>query len=195
MLQRYRIVCPRSAASLALSGDRRALVALGVGAWFVALAVVLTAAKLGLLVNTSPSVPLGFYWLSNATPLRGDYVAACPPPSPLFEWARATGRLSMGRCPGGFAPLLKVLAADGGDSVRVDADGVRVNDVHWPSSAPLREDASGQPLPRLAGFHTTLRAGEVLLMSEHCALGFDGRYFGPLPTSAVTASAVPLFTW
>jgi conjugative transfer signal peptidase TraF len=173
---------------------KRALGAAVIG-WLLAITMVLAAAKVGVRLNISPSVPLGVYWLSTSTPVRGGYVAVCPPPSPLFKEARARGYLSPGSCPFDFGPMIKVFAAGQGDHVRIDADGVRINDRLWPRSLPLPVDASGWVLPQSTGLDTALSKDAVLVMSEQCGLGFDSRYFGPLQSSAITASAVPLFTW
>jgi conjugative transfer signal peptidase TraF len=174
---------------------RRRLVAALVATWLAVLVAVFTAGELGLRFNTSPSVPLGFYHLSARAPLRGDYVAACPPPSSVFKLARAHGYLGRGPCPGDFVPIIKLLAAVEGDDVRIDRDGVRVNTVLWRSSAPKPSDRSGWALPQLAGFRAVLRRSDVLLMSKDCDVGFDGRYFGTLPSSVISAAAVPLLTW
>ena len=40
-----------------------------------------------------------------------------------------------------------------------------------------------------------LRPGEVFLLAPGSAASFDGRYFGPVPDSAVFGEAVPLWTW
>jgi conjugative transfer signal peptidase TraF len=175
-------------------GPRLALL-LFLSTWLVALLVVCAVIQLGLRLNISPSVPLGFYRLVNALPVRGEYVALCPPPSPAFRLARLHGYLASGPCPGDFVPMVKVLAAKHGDRVSVDARGVWINDTLWPRSAPLRVDSSGWSLPRLSNFRAVLGTDEVFVMSESCRLGFDGRYFGALPGAVIIAKAVPLLTW
>src|SRR4051794_9257651 len=142
---------------------RSRLVAALVATWLLVLAAVFTAGKLGLRFNTSPSVPIGFYLLSDRAPFRGDYVAACPPPWSVFKVARAHGYLGHGPCPGDFVPILKVLAAADGDDVRIERDGVRINAVLWRSSAPQPSDRSGWVLPWLAGFRAVLGRSDVLL--------------------------------
>jgi conjugative transfer signal peptidase TraF len=135
------------------------------------------------------------YWLTSAPPARDGYVAVCPPPAPIFEEARARGYLGYGRCPGGYAELIKVLAAGPAERVRIDASGVRVGERRWPRSTPKAVDGAGRPLPTPTVLDETLGRSSVLVMSQDCALGFDSRYFGPVPRSAVIATAVPLLTW
>lgn len=163
--------------------------------WLALLAVASAASAAGLRINTSPSVPRGIYWLtSDRLPARGGYVAVCPPPAPVFDRARARGYLGPGRCEGNYAEMIKVLAAGPGDLVRIDADGVRVGERAWPSSSPARVDAAGRGMPRPPMLETTLES-TVVVMSEDCELGFDSRYFGPLPNSAVKATAIRLLAW
>jgi len=163
--------------------------------WLAAIALALIAGEAGLRLNTSASVPRGFYWLSSEPAARGAYVAVCPPHAAIFHLARARGYLGHGRCAGDYAELIKVLAAGSGDRVRIDESGVRVGTHYWSSSVPEVVDAAGRPLPRLGMLDTTLGNESVLVMSQDCASGFDGRYFGPLSRSDVVGTAVPLFIW
>jgi conjugative transfer signal peptidase TraF len=162
--------------------------------WLALLAATSAASAAGLRVNASKSVPRGFYWLTSDPPARGGYVAVCPPPAPVFDQAKARGYLGPGRCDGNFAELIKVLAAGPGDQVRIDGSGVRVGGHLWPASSRATVDAAGRAMPVAAELETTL-AGSVVVMSADCELGFDSRYFGPLPSSAIQAAAIPLLTW
>jgi conjugative transfer signal peptidase TraF len=173
---------------------KRVLLRLLLG-WLSAIALLLVAGEAGLRLNTSASVPRGFYWLVSEQPALGAYVAVCPPRSSVFELARERGYLGPGRCSGGSAELIKVFAAGPGDRVRIDASGVRIGDRLWPNSAPKAADAAGRPLPRAPMLDARLSAASVLVMSQDCALGFDARYFGPLSRSAIVGTAVPLITW
>jgi conjugative transfer signal peptidase TraF len=170
----------------------------GVAGWSVltALAIVQLAALAGLRVNLSPSVPRGLYWLQSEPPRVGDYVAVCPPHSPLFERALLRGYLSPGPCPSGYGELLKVLAADERASVAVSTNGVEIDGALWPLSAPKHMDALGRAVPQLElPWHKVLSASTVLVMSDRNASGFDSRYFGPLDRAAVIAGAELIFTW
>lgn len=163
--------------------------------WLLAIAIAIAAGQAGLRINTSASVPRGVYWLSSRPAAVGVYVAVCPPPWRVFEQARARGYLWRGPCAGNYGQMIKVLAAGPGNAVRIDADGVRIDGRLWPGSEPLRADATGWVLPQLAGLRTTLSDHAALVMSQECAQGFDSRYFGPLPITAITATAIPLLTW
>jgi conjugative transfer signal peptidase TraF len=171
------------------------LASAGLMAWAAMLAALLVLGQAGLRLNLSPSVPRGFYWLASKAPTRGAYVALCPPPSRLFAVARERGYLQKGRCAGDYAEMVKVLAAGPGDRASIGPDGVRVRGRLWPSSAPLSADARGRTLPKPALLPRELASDSVLVMSKDCLEGFDSRYFGALPRSAIVATAIPLATW
>ena len=63
----------------------------------------------------------------------------------------------------------------------------RSNRNAWPRCVGIRT------LPRWSGCHT-LASSEVFLMNPTVPNSLDGRYFGPLPTTAIVARAVPLWT-
>jgi type IV secretory pathway protease TraF len=54
-------------------------------------------------------------------------------------------------------------------------------------------DSRGRTLPVWQGCHV-IADGEVFLMNWQSADSLDGRYFGPIPTSAVIGRAVPMWT-
>ncbi|MET4019711.1 type IV secretory pathway protease TraF [Bradyrhizobium sp. F1.4.3] len=54
-------------------------------------------------------------------------------------------------------------------------------------------DRRGRPLPAWQGCRVVAE-DEVFLMNWQSAVSFDGRYFGPLPTSTVIGQAVPVWT-
>jgi conjugative transfer signal peptidase TraF len=147
----------------------------------------------GARFNSTPSFPRGLYWIT-ATPIeRGSLVLACPPPSEAIAEARRRGYLDAGFCPGGSAPLIKRVAALGGDWVTVAPAGVEVNGSTLPNSRPLAADADGRPLPVYRTEGRTLAPGEVLLMSDFNPLSFDGRYFGPIERGQVQAVVRPVW--
>lgn len=149
----------------------------------------------GARVNTTKSIGLGLYWTSDRPVQKGEYVLLCPPVVGVIEEARRRGYLAAGFCPGGYGYLMKRILATGGDAVTVDADGVRVNGLLMPHSAPLAADGAGRPLPRFQADRYVLSASEVLLMSDVSSTSFDGRYFGPVGRAQIKTVIVPVLTW
>ena len=164
-------------------------------------AFLLTAAALGvgcllrltLCVNLVPdSMPRGIYLLLRPPgPPRPRLALFCLPPE-LARLGRARGYLGLGTCPGGAAALLKPVVATAGDRVVVDGRGVSVDGRLLPRSAPLPRDSEGRSLEVRWTGPLTLPPGTFLAVSTFTGRSWDGRYWGPLPASALRAWAFPL---
>jgi conjugative transfer signal peptidase TraF len=139
-----------------------------------------------LVWNASASVPVGLYAVRPVERLAVTELVVVRPPEPLAAFLADGGYLGYG------APLLKRVAALPGQTVcRVGAE-VRVEGVTW---ATARErDRLGRRLPAWSGCRR-LRDGEVFLLNRDEPDSLDGRYFGPLPHSAVLGRAHPLWTY
>jgi len=159
------------------------------------LTVAALAQALGIRINTTRSIPLGIYRVSDAAVGKGADVLVCPPPGPLFAEARSRGYLGAGFCAGGYGYLMKRIVATAGDVVAVADEGVRVNGALLPASAPRAVDAGGRGLPRFRTDAYTLGTTEVLLMSPASPTSFDGRYFGPVDRAQIQAVLTALLTW
>lgn len=140
-----------------------------------------------VLINESPSLPRGL-WLRDAPitpdrPLRRGDVVAVPQPPEVRPVLAALG------VPADL-PLLKRVAAVGGDRVCADGRGL---------VAPFRtvrvtqRDGLGRPLPTWTGCRA-LGPDEVLLLGDTAA-SFDGRHFGPVPKDRLLGRYRELLTW
>jgi conjugative transfer signal peptidase TraF len=149
----------------------------------------------GARINTSKSIPVGLYWTTNGPMEKGAYVLFCPPPSGVFNEARARGYIGAGFCPGDYGYLMKQVAATQRDTVTVTSEGVRVNGERWPQSMPRLADEAGRLLPRFQADGYVLGHAEVLLMSNGSPTSFDGRYFGPVSRAQLETAIKPILTW
>ncbi len=149
----------------------------------------------GARINTSKSIPVGLYWTTSGPMEKGAYVLFCPPPSWVFNEARARGYIGAGFCPGGYGYLMKRVAATARDTVTVTNEGVRVNGERWPQSMPRFADKAGRRLPRFQADGYVLGQAEVLLMSNGSPTSFDGRYFGPVSRAQLETAVKPILTW
>lgn len=149
----------------------------------------------GMRVNTSRSIAQGLYWTSADPVVKGAYVFLCPPESDVMAQAKRRGYLLDGRCPGQYGYLMKKVVATADDEIVISDQGVRVNGVLLPFSAPLAHDRSGRSLQRFAPSRFTIGIAELLLMSDVSATSFDGRYFGPIDRAQVKTVIVPVLTW
>src|SRR2546423_3988163 len=150
------------------------------------------AARNGLRFNVDSSMPLGAYWFIPGPVWRGATVQACLPLS-LARYAQRRRILSDGSCSTGVMPVVKVLAATGGDIVDVSDSGLRVNGHPWPMSAPRRYDASGRRVDlRLHSGRYVVPTNHVFLLGES-AYSWDSRYWGSIARSTVAGRWVPLY--
>jgi conjugative transfer signal peptidase TraF len=138
-----------------------------------------------LIWNASASAPIGLYALRPVgDPPRGVLVAVRPP-QPLAAWMAARGYLPEG------LPLLKHVVAKAGQ--RVCRRGLVVTVDGRPLASARERDSRGRLLPVWQGCRTLAR-GELMLMNLAVPDSLDGRYFGPLPASAVLGRAAPILT-
>ncbi len=138
----------------------------------------------GIVINETPSLPLGFYRKQPHRPVeKGCFVLFELPETETLTQPYARGQ------------LIKQVAATAGDRVTVCGAGVFVNGSRLENSAPLASDLYGQDLPKLALVNHELGPGEVFTMSTHHPRSFDGRYFGPIPRDQILAVLAPVWTW
>ena len=148
----------------------------------------------GARVNTTASFPIGLYWQLQRSAGKGDLVLLCPPAETVFLTALARGYLSPGFCQSGSSPLLKRVVAIGGDHVVITPTGTTIKGVVVPNSRQRALDPAGRPLPHLR-IDRVLPEGQVLLLSDHHASSFDGRYFGPVAATHLRGVVVPVWVF
>ena len=137
-----------------------------------------------LLWNASASVPIGLYGIEPPGKLAvTNLVVAAAPELATFFAER--GYLPLG------VPLIKRILALPGQSVcrtglLITVDGKAVGTA-------LAQDSRGRALPVWQGCRLIAR-DEVFLMNSDEAGSLDGRYFGPIPVTAIVGRALPLWT-
>jgi conjugative transfer signal peptidase TraF len=149
-----------------------------------------------LRFNLTPSMPLGIYRIvpvAISAVARGMEVAVCAPTG-ASALGRSRGYLSVGRCPSGTEPLLKVIAGVAGDDVTVSARGVAIDGCLLANSRPFSRDLAGRRLrPWLSG-HYRLHRGQLWLYANN-ERSWDSRYWGPASVTDVMARAVPILRY
>lgn len=149
----------------------------------------------GIYINTTPSFPVGFYKIVDEPVGMGAYVSFCPPQDKVFDMAVARQTISTGNCPGGYGMLLKRVFAQAGDTVSIDAAGIKVNGELLPNSAQIRVDIDGLELPQYRMDEKLLNDSEFLLISDLNPNSFDARYFGLIAGLQIQHVVEPFFTW
>lgn len=179
--------------ALAVARQRRPALALLAASCGVALAVIIGGTIGGLRINTTPSEPLGLWRVATLDrPVQvGDMVFVCPPPTDAISEGFERGYLRLGLCPGGFGPLIKTVAAVGGQRIDVGG-GITIDGRQIANSDLVARDGRGRPLRPYAG--GTVPAGFLFLHSPF-PRSWDSRYFGPVPASGVLGLAKQVLTY
>ena len=138
-----------------------------------------------LIWNASASTPVGFYTIGDVGALDVTDLVAVDAPEPLATFLSDGGYLPRG------VPLLKRVAAVPGQ--RVCRTGLVITVDGVPMGDALDRDRRGRLLPIWRGCQLVAN-GELFLMNWQVRDSLDGRYFGPLPASAVIGRATPLYT-
>ena len=124
---------------------RRGAIMLAV-TWMVAVACLIAVAAIGgYRLNVTPSEPLGLWRIKalGRSAEIGDLVFVCPPATEMFEEARRRGYLRRGLCAGGFAPLIKMIAALPGQHVEI-TDHVVIDGGSLAASTVRKTDGEGK---------------------------------------------------
>jgi conjugative transfer signal peptidase TraF len=135
--------------------------------------------------NASNSVPIGLYHVQPVTRLSVTELVAVRPPDLLAAFLDLNGYLPIG------VPMVKRVLALPGQTVcrnglTIAVDGIDVGDAR-------ERDGRGRPLPSWRGCRV-IAEGDVFVMNWQSEDSLDGRYFGPLPASAVIGRVVPVWT-
>ena len=138
-----------------------------------------------LIWNASASVPIGLYAVRPVDALYLSELVVVDPPKPLAGFLAARGYLPKG------VPLLKHVLALPGQTICRSSSAITVDGVAV--GFALDHDHLSRPLPVWQGCGV-LAAHEVFLMNQQSEASLDGRYFGPLPASAIVGRADPLWT-
>ena len=138
-----------------------------------------------LIWNASASTPVGFYTIGDVGALDVTDLVAVDAPEPLATFLSDGGYLPRG------VPLLKRVAALPGQ--RVCRTGLVITVDGVPMGDALDRDRRGRLLPIWRGCQLVAN-GELFLMNWQVRDSLDGRYFGPLPATAVIGRATPLYT-
>ncbi len=172
--------------------DRRILFSLATVVALIFGAVVVAFVG-GFRLNLTPSEPLGLWRIEplHRIVAAGDLVFVCPPITAAFEEARHRGYLRWGSCPGGVAPLIKMVAALPGQRVEIGADVV-IDGEELTASDLRATDGEGRAIRPYTG--GVVPAAHLYLHSSY-ASSYDSRYFGPVPDSGLLGFARPVLTF
>ena len=156
------------------------------------LSVAATAQLARLRFNTSCSLPVGIYIATNDANSR--LIEFCPAPPFSTESAWRGYRTRGTACSDGRVPLLKPIVAVAGDRIVLSADGIRVNGILLPKTAPLYRDAAGHSLRPWRFGSYAVEKGTVWVASTYNPGSYDSRYMGPIDITHIRLRLRPLWT-
>jgi conjugative transfer signal peptidase TraF len=151
------------------------LVVLILGTGFITKSIL----KKNILVNISPSVPVGIYLRTSSkkTPAYGDLIRFCAP-----RWISERGYTKTSRyCLNKRPALLKPIAALPGDKIGYTTKSgliyLTLNN-RMTSAVVLKSDTKGRAMPMFRP--GIVPQNSFLPLSTYNARSADGRYFGPV---------------
>jgi conjugative transfer signal peptidase TraF len=136
--------------------------------------------------NASESLPIGLYSVEPVGQLTVTNLVVATPPQPLAAFLAQRGYLPFG------VPLIKRILALPGQSVCRNERTISVDGIEMGTA--LAHDRLGRALPVWQGCQA-ISQGEIFLMNWDEPASLDGRYFGPIPFSAIIGRAKPLWTF
>jgi len=179
--------------NLTLSGMARPR---GLILWtFIAISIIslpsMLANALGLRVNTTRSLPMGIYAVTNDA--FCELIEYCPEGNAAKE-SKNRGYRNAGSCPDGAEPLIKPVVAREGDVVEFSLRGISVNGNLLKNTAPLPLDGAGRPLIHWNFGVYRVASGEAWVASIYNYGSYDSRYFGPVRISSIHNRLRPIWT-
>jgi conjugative transfer signal peptidase TraF len=140
-----------------------------------------------LVVNDSPSMPRGLYWIRlGAVPTQRGEAVLFRPPVPFAALIVTRSWL-----PDGMPLLKSVGGLQGNLYCAIDHRFVVSGEDIGPIFA---RDGQGNPLPRIGGCRS-VGHDEFLPVSNTIERSFDGRYMGAIPFANVIGTGFPLLTF
>ena len=137
-----------------------------------------------LVWNASASVPVGLYAVRSPGRLAVNDLVVVRPPGPLAEW------LADGRYLPRGVPLIKPVGGLPGQTVCRRGAVASVDGTIRAESRT--RDHVGRLLPAWSGCRS-IGQGEIFLLNASEPESLDGRYFGPLPSTAIVDRAVSIW--
>jgi len=139
---------------------------------------------LGLMINTSSSMPLGIYHQTTKPIQRGDIVAICLPRDSQ-QYGLKRHYLRYGSTCKGSESLIKRILAVPGDSVTLTDNHLIVNGLKY-SYQTRHQDTNGRSLKIYPRGHYPKTLGYWLIGTNN-PHSWDSRYWGPISSKYLLA--------
>ena len=157
----------------------------------------------GLIINLTPSMPIGLYHLSPLPHRLHDGMIVCLcPPSPasnpaMAQAVRARWLLTSpsSTCPAHLVPFIKRIGATPGQTVSLTMNDTSIDGHRLPGTAIKRFAKNGQPIIHQKPGIYHMKLGQVWAWDNSSPWAYDSRYWGPLPVANILKQARPVLTW
>ena len=149
----------------------------------------------GLAFNVTDSMPIGFYHVEHAAlPVTKGTIAQVCLPAAIESMGLRNGYLGRGTCPAHATPVLKILAATGGDRVTLEDKRILVNGHVLPGSETAVNDTHHRPLEHVPRGSFVLAKDQIWLWTPN-PKSWDSRYYGPANQDDVIGKATLLLSF
>ena len=157
------------------------------------LLAVITLALHFLVLNLSPSMPVGLYLKTgkaNASNLKtGDLVLACLPPE-IKKFGLARGYLGKASICQGADAVIKQIYGVPGDDLTLTMKGMITKSAYYIFPTKVR-DSQNRPLPYISRGAYNNTTG-YWLIGTNSPDSWDARYWGPVPLTNILSHVKPL---
>ncbi len=157
----------------------------------------------GLIINVTPSMPIGLYRLSSLPRrLHDSMIVYLCPPSParnlaMMQAVRGHWLLTSPRstCSAHLVPFIKQIGATPGQTVTLTMRGTSIDGHPLPATAIKHFAKNGQPMIHQKPGSYQMKSGQVWVWDNSSPWAYDSRYWGPLPVANILKQARPVLTW
>lgn len=161
----------------------------------------------GIIFNVTPSLPIGFYKIDRITGRQpqlhdNQIILLCPPSpaaaNPAMRQAIKAGwliRSPQSPCVDEIVPFLKKIAAQHGQTITISMTGLSVDNQPLPRTAiePRAENGTRIIHQKMGSYR--VERGQIWVYDNSSPWAYDSRYWGPISTQNVIATAAPVLTW
>jgi conjugative transfer signal peptidase TraF len=158
------------------------------------------AARAGIVINITPSIPIGLYQQSPyraGMPMTPEtLVLACLPShtATLGQSRHYINDVAHGRCASHTTPIGKHVLAVTGDTIVFTARGFVRHGHLVVGTAPLPRDHAGRRLQHIPFRQYIIGANEYWLYTTRPD-SWDSRYWGAISTPAIIGVLTPMWLW
>jgi conjugative transfer signal peptidase TraF len=146
-----------------------------------------------IVINISPSIPVGIYLKTTPHPQKGSLISVCLPKDTMKQGIENHYVISgWGTCDG-MLPLLKEIIAVPGDDVILMNNAISVNGKIY-HSPTYNKDSAGNLMPIYPRGHYPNTTGYWLLGISDIR-SWDSRYWGAISNNLIKNSLLPIFVW